>query len=252
MFRRICLAAVAAGLLAGVIVSLIQHFTTTPLILRAEEFERAGLPGTGGAALAADAVVGTGAPAHHDAGHDHGSATVSQADISQAEPAALLERVLFTTLADVLVGMGFALLVVAALAWKGGRNIRGWTGLCCGAAGFVVFTLAPSLGLAPELPGLFAADLAARQLWWFFAAGSAAVGLALLASAERLLLKGLGVIVALVPHVVGAPAPESVGGNVAPELAGQFAATSIAVSAVFWALLGWLSAVFYRRFDESA
>jgi cobalt transporter subunit CbtA len=241
MFRRICLAAVAAGLLAGVIVSLIQHFTTTPLILRAEEFERAGLPGTGGAALAADAVVGTGAPAHHDAGHDHGSATVSQADISQAEPAALLERVLFTTLADVLVGIGFALLVV-----------RGWTGLCCGAAGFVVFTLAPSLGLAPELPGLFAADLAARQLWWFFAAVSAAVGLGLLAFAQRPILKVLGVVVVLVPHVVGAPAPESVGGNVAPELAGQFAATSIAVSAVFWALLGWLSAVFYRRFDESA
>ena len=237
MFRRICLAAVAAGLLAGVIVSLIQHLTTTPLILRAEEFERVGLPGTGLPAVAA--------------GHDHGSATVSQADISQAEPAALLERVLFTTLADVLVGIGFALLVVAALAWKGGRNIRGWTGLCCGAAGFVVFTLAPSLGLAPELPGLFAADLAARQLWWFFAAGSAAVGLGLLAFAQRPILKVLGVVVALVPHVVGAPTPETVGGNVAPELAGQFAATSIAVSALFWALLGWLSAVFYRRFDES-
>ena len=242
MFRRICLAAVAAGLLAGVIVSLIQHFTTTPLILRAEEFERVALPGTGAPAVAA--------------GHDQGSATVSQADISpaeisQAEPAALLERVLFTTLADVLVAIGFALLVVAALAWKGGRNIRGWTGLCCGAAGFVVFTLAPSLGLPPELPGLFGADLAARQLWWVLAAGSAAVGLGLLAFAQRPILKVLGVVVALVPHVVGAPSPETVGGNVAPELAGQFAATSIAVSALFWALLGWLSAVFYRRFDES-
>ena len=247
MFRRICLAAVAAGLLAGALVSLIQHFTTTPLILRAEQFERAGLPGTGGAALAADKVVGTAAPAHHDAGHDHGSATVSQ-----AEQAAPLERIMFTTLADVLVGIGFAFLVVAALALKGGGNVRGWTGLCCGAAGFVVFTLAPSLGLAPELPGLFAADLAARQLWWVFAAGSAAVGLALLAFAQKPLLKVIGVIVALVPHIVGAPAPETVGGNVAPELAGQFAATSIAVSAVFWALLGWLSAVFYRRFDESA
>lgn len=246
MLRRICLAAVAAGLLAGALVSLIQHFTTTPLILRAEQFERAGLPGTGGAALVADAVVGTAAPAHHDAGHDHGSATISQAE------QAPLERILFTTLADVLVGIGFAFLVVAALALKGGRNVRGWTGLCCGAAGFVVFTLAPSLGLAPELPGLFAADLAARQLWWVFAAGSAAVGLALLAFAQRPLLKVVGVIIALVPHVFGAPAPEIVGGNVAPELAGQFAATSIAVSAVFWALLGWLSAVFFRRFDESA
>ena len=79
----------------------------------------------------------------------------------------------------------------------------------------------------------------------------AAVGLGLLAFAQRPILKVLGVVVALVPHVVGAPSPETVGGNVAPELAGQFAATSIAVSALFWALLGWLSAVFYRRFDES-
>jgi cobalt transporter subunit CbtA len=248
MFRRMCLAAVAAGLLAGALVSVVQHFTTTPLILRAEEFERAGLPGTGGHAVVADSEVGPGAPAQRgEAGHDHHSS----AD-SPAEPSAALERVLFTTLADVLVGIGFAFLVVAALAWKEGGHIGAWTGISWGAAGFAVFTLAPALGLPPELPGLFAADLAARQLWWAFAAGSAAVGLGLLTFGRKTVLKVLGVVVALVPHVIGAPSAESVGGSVPPELASQFAATSIVVSAIFWALLGWLSAVFYQRFAETA
>jgi cobalt transporter subunit CbtA len=248
MFRRMCFAAVAAGLLAGALVSAVQHFTTTPLILRAEGVERAGLPATGGHAFAADAGVGSGAPMQHaEAGRDHRSPAESL-----PEPSAAVERVLFTTLANVLVGIGFAFLVVAALAWKGGGNVHAWAGISWGAAGFVVFTLAPALGLPPELPGLLAADLAARQLWWAFAAGSAAMGLGLLAFGRKTALKVLGVVVALVPHVLGAPSPESIGGGVAPELASRFAATSIVVSAIFWALLGWLSAVFYRRFDETA
>jgi cobalt transporter subunit CbtA len=241
-----CLAAVAAGLLAGALISLVQHFTTTPLIIRAETFERAAVR-QGGEHDTAGSGVGSGVAAHHaDTHHHHGSGFVSQ-----AEPAAV-ERLLFTILADVLVGVGSAFLVVAALAWGGEANIRGRTGLAWGAAGFVVFTLAPSLGLPPELPGVFAAELAARQLWWTFAAASAAVGLGLLTFGPKTIFKALGVVVALVPHFVGAPAPEALGGDVAPELAGQFAATSIAVSALFWAVLGWLSAVFYRRFGENA
>lgn len=246
MFRRICLAAIAAGLVAGVLVSLVQHFTTTPLILRAEGFDGASPAGTGVPDVSGGAVAGPGASAHH-AGHHHPSATASQ-----SEPEGGVERIVFTTLADMLVGIGFAFLLVAALAWKGGGDIRPLTGLCWGAAGFVVFTLAPGLGLPPELPGMFAADLAARQLWWVFAAGSAAVGLGLLAFTQHAVLRVLGVAIAVLPHVIGAPGPEEMGGNVAPELAGQFAATTIAVSGLFWGVLGWLSAVFYRRFDESA
>src|SRR6266511_1239773 len=126
------------------------------------------------------------------------------------------------------------------------RFSRAWSSDVCSS------DLAPARGLPPELPGSFAADLAARQLWWAFAAGSAALGLGLLVFGRKTVLKVLGVIVALVPSIVGAPSPESVGGSVPPELASQFAATSIVVSAIFWTLLGWLSAVFYQRFDETA
>ena len=35
-----------------------------------------------------------------------------------------------------------------------------------GLAGFAVFTIAPGLGLPPELPGVPAAPLLSRQIWW--------------------------------------------------------------------------------------
>ena len=42
----------------------------------------------------------------------------------------------------------------------------------------------------------------------------------------------------LLPHFVGAPHPESLGGGVPPELAAQFVAVSLGANALFWAVLG--------------
>ena len=50
-----------------------------------------------------------------------------------------------------------------------------------GFAGFAVFTLAPGLGLPPELPAMPAADLGDRQIWWTATVLATAVGLALIA-----------------------------------------------------------------------
>ena len=117
-----------------------------------------------------------------------------------------------------------------------------------GAGGFVVFTLAPGLGLPPEVPGALTADLAARQLWWVFAVVAAAIGMGLMAFMPRVPWKILGAVVMVVPHVVGAPRPDAIGGPVPPEIAGHFVAASIAVSAIFWVMIGGISAAFYRRF----
>jgi cobalt transporter subunit CbtA len=157
-----------------------------------------------------------------------------------------LERTLFTVLANVIMGVGFALLVVAGMALHG-KPVTTGAGVHWGAAGFVVFTLAPALGLPPEVPGSITADLQARQVWWVSAAAAAALGLGLMVFLEARYWKVLGVIVAAIPHMVGAPHPDSIGGSVPPELAGQFAATSIVVGAIFWVLIGSLSAAFYRR-----
>ncbi|MEQ8964480.1 MAG: CbtA family protein [Azospirillaceae bacterium] len=247
MIQRIFLAAIAAGVLAGVLISGVQAVTTTPIILQAEAYESAAPAdhAAGGAALPAvfaSPQTGLGpnaaTPVHEGHAHDGEAAAWAPADG--------IERALFTTLANLLVGTGFALLVVAGFALHG-RPVTVATGLHWGAAGFAVFTLAPALGLPPEVPGTLAGDLTARQLWWASAVGCAAIGLGLLAFLRHPAARVAGVVVAALPHVVGAPHPTAIGGAVPPELAGQFAASSIVVNAVFWALIGWLAAVFWRR-----
>ena len=42
MFRRIFYTAMVAGILGGAAISVVQHFTTTPIILHAESFEGGG------------------------------------------------------------------------------------------------------------------------------------------------------------------------------------------------------------------
>jgi cobalt transporter subunit CbtA len=77
-------------------------------------------------------------------------------------------------------GIGFALLLVVVSELAGG--IANWRqGAFWGLAGFAVFTLAPGLGLPPELPAMPAADLVSRQVWWIGTVLATAAGLALIA-----------------------------------------------------------------------
>ena len=73
------------------------------------------------------------------------------------------------------VGFGLALLGVMTLV---GVKIDARMGLAFGVAGFIAVALAPALGLPPEIPGSGAAELDARQMWWFFTVGATAIGLA--------------------------------------------------------------------------
>lgn len=244
MVHRIFFAALAAGLLAGALISVVQSVTTTPIILQAEEFEGAGhdhaaqnLPGAGlRLAMASELPLAQAQLTDTDDGHAHDAWA----------PEDGLERTLYTAVANLVAGVGFALLVVAGIALRGTPVTVG-VGVLWGAAGFVVFTLAPALGLAPEVPGSITAGLEARQYWWVFAAAGAALGLGLIVFCEAWYWKLLGGVALAIPHIVGAPQPDSIGGTVPPELAGQFAATSIVVGAIFWVLIGSLAAAFYRR-----
>lgn len=244
MVHRIFFAALAAGLLAGALITAVQSVTTTPIILHAEEFEGAGHD------HAAEGLPAVGlhlaAASESPSGHVHLADTAGGHAGEAWAPEDGLERTLYTALANLIVGVGFALLVVAGMALRG-KPVTVGVGVLWGAAGFVVFTLAPALGLAPEVPGSITAGLEARQYWWVFAASGAALGLGLIVFCQARYWKAFGVIAAAVPHIVGAPHPDSIGGSVPPELAGQFAATSIVVGAIFWVLIGSLSAVFYRR-----
>ncbi len=240
MLRRVLISALFAGLLAGLVTSALQAVTTTPLILQAETFE-SGVPESAAPAAAHD----------HPAPADSSAAAGHVHDEDAWAPTDGIERTFYTTVANVVGGIGFALLLTAGFVLRG-DSVGGRRGLLWGLAGFAAMTLSPSLGLPPEVPGSVAADLASRQVWWLSAVVTAALGLWLLAFGRSILWKVAGVAVLALPHLVGAPHPHGGETGVAPpELAARFAATSIVVSALTWALIGWLSGTVYERLGRT-
>lgn len=231
LFRTILFVAALAGIGAGLVGAAIHLFTTVPLILQAETFE--------GGGEEAPAVVAS--EAHESAAHEHAPGTAAHShDEEEWGPADGLERNGLTVIFTVLTGFGFALLLVAASEVTGG--LTGWhQGLLWGLAGFAAFTLAPGLGLPPELPAMPAADLAARQMWWVATVAATAGGLALLVFGRSPALAVLGVALILAPHAIGAPQPESHESPIPEALHHSFVVASIGASFVFWVLLGGLA-----------
>ena len=228
MFRRVFATALIAGALCGLGISAVQELTTTPLILHAETFEKSG-----------DAAL--------DSGVRFAGRAFAHGDSAAGSPTGGLERALYTTLANVLTGVGFALLLAACFALAG-RPVDGRTGVLWGIAGFATVNLAPALGLPPEVPGTLAAELAARQGWWLLCATATAAGLWAMALRGGAVWAPLGIALLAAPHLIGAPQPERMGGAVPPELAAQFAAASLVTAAIFWCGLGWLSGALWKRF----
>jgi cobalt transporter subunit CbtA len=227
MLRRLLIVSLVAGLAAGALATLVQSALLTPLILEAETYEAGAAP-----AHAHDARM-----AHeHEAGpaHVHEHAGLG------------LERLAYTALANLLAGVGFALLLNAAMTVRG-RPLTMRDGLLWGLAGFAAFALAPALGLPPELPGSAAAEIVARQLWWLAAAAATAGGLALAAFGRSAAFVAGGLALIVLPHLVGAPEPERSGGAAPPELAAHFAVLSLAAAALFWAALGGVSGLLRER-----
>src|SRR5215469_7920519 len=114
MFRRIFATALIAGAAAGLLAFALQRVELIPLIARAEVYEA--------------------------------TTTVGHREIATPSAWMLppgLERAGYTIIADLLVGVGFALLLTAAvaLAENAGHSVSAWRGALWGAAGFGIFVL---------------------------------------------------------------------------------------------------------------
>lgn len=221
MTGRILSGALIAGLAAGFLAALLNLWTLTPLILEAETFE--------------------GAAHVHEDGTEHAHA-------EEAAPAGL-SRSLGTVATTLVAYAGFALVLGAgmAAAARNGHVVNARTGALWGLAGFAALHLAPAAGLPPELPGMDAADLGARQSWWALCVGLTALGLAALAFGRSLPWLALGAALILLPHALGAPQPPSHESLVPPGLAAAFATRSLAVAVLSWAVLGALAGALAER-----
>lgn len=210
MLRYILVAALMAGIMSGTLLTAIQQIQVTPLIMAAETFESV------------------------HSGHTHAADQNSQ-------------RLLLSLFANILTGIGFALLIVSAITFSGHQGWR--KGLLWGLAGFIIFFAAPSLGLQPKLPGTSSAPLLNQQLWWLATAAATATGIAMLIFSRPHFYKGIGLLLLIIPHLVGAPLPELAYSSAPEVLTQKFILATITANAAFWLILGTLSGYFLRQFD---
>jgi cobalt transporter subunit CbtA len=241
--RMFLTVALLAGIGAGVVNWGIHMFGTTPLILDAEVYENAGATAEPAPAAATEAEA---------TGHSHdATATEHHHDAEAWAPADGLERNLFTLGADIVTGVGFALLLTAAIVLFGkGADWR--RGLLWGLAGFACFSLAPAFGLPPELPGTEAAPLLERQLWWIGTVIATAGGLFAAARLRNVYGYAIAVVLIALPHIIGAPRPETPGALAPEELEHKFILVAIATSLAFWLVLGVLTGAFFKRYANEA
>jgi len=221
MFSKFLTSALFAGAVAGLLAGLLQLSFVQPVLLHAELYESGELLHFGADPVTAHPVL-----PGFDAVRDGLS-------------------LIFT----MLTYTGYALITLAVMSLAEGRGaqIDGRTGMIWGIAGFVTFHLAPAFTLAPEVPGVAAAEVGARQIWWFATVAAAGVALWLLAFTRKRAVWGLAIVLLAAPHLIGAPEPDSFSGTVPPEIAALFADRALGVGLAAWVLLGAFAGYFWQR-----
>ena len=217
-FRELVTAALWTGLLAGLLLTAVQQIQVIPTLLQAEVYEE-----NAAAAVVADTHE------HHDWQPENG-----------------WERTFFTAVANISLGVGFALLIGSVMCLRG-RPSSWRIGLLWGLAGYLSFFVAPSLGLPPEVPGTTAAKLADRQSWWLITVLDTGFGLSLLAFAKTKTYKFFGAVLLAAPHLISAPQPEVHSSAAPAELAQSFIVATVFANAVFWLAIGGLMGRFYKK-----
>ncbi len=227
MIGRLVLAALIAGMAAGLIYGGVQHVRTTPLILAAEVFETAPVA------------------------HTHAAGTPEQHEhtVGESAPDNGWRRTLETTLSSVITGAGFAIFL-AGVSLLTGFPITPKNGLIWGLCGFLAVTVAPSAGLSPELPGMPVGDLVSRQIWWVATIIVTGAGIFLIAAKRELAWLAAAVVLIALPHIIGAPQPLTHETAVPAGLAASFVANTIAASAVLWCLIGLFLGIALQKFGK--
>jgi cobalt transporter subunit CbtA len=227
MFKNIFVSAVVCGAIAGVLATAMQMLLVTPLLMEAELFE-------------------TGQSTHFII---DGSPESPMKHVNIWEDPYRHLMTLFFNLVT-FTGFGFILIAAMALFQKRGFSLSKAEGIVAGVSGFIVFQLAPSVGLPPELPGTISVAVGLKQAWWIITILSTTVGILLLFLGKYKVVSGAGIIFIIIPHLIGHPKLETYFGVAPPELAAEFASRALAVSLVTWIILGVISSQFWKYLEK--
>lgn len=221
MFTKIITTALFAGFIVGIVSAILQLIFIQPILLHAELYE-------------------TGSLTHFG---ENNSKKVHQKlpfDFQRNGLSILFSALIYT---------GYAIILVSILAYASSLSLKtdNLRSILFGISGFFAVQLAPAFGLPPELPGAAAAEVVPRQVWWYFCVFATIIGIWMISFGDKILYVSIGIIVILIPHLIGAPEPEFFVGPTPPELASHFASRTLALGAVSWIFLGYLSGYFWRK-----
>jgi cobalt transporter subunit CbtA len=254
LFQRLIWAALAVAVVVGSLQTGVQRWQAAPLILAAEVYEE----------QKAEAPAPVAAPAAH--AHAEGTAphTHEHGTAKEWEPANGAERIGWTWVANILHAFSMARLLFAVMGvwlYQRGAAVASLrvAGLVA-AAGWLSFHLWPSLGLHAEVPGMEAAPLQARQVWWVLAMASAAGACAVAGFARASWRWLVAAALLALPFVVGAPKLQGdVLAGFGPEahaaleqLGTQFIWATTWVSLSFWVSMGLAGGWAFQRWVRPA
>lgn len=260
ILQRLIWSGLAVALAVGTVQTGVQRFQAAPLILAAEVYEEQRAEVVEAPALITaqgDTVAAPAQAAGVEEAHEHDAA-------QEWEPEDGAERIGWTWVANVLHAFSMAILVLAVMGvWLYQRGTAASSmrvGGLVAAAGWLSFYFWPSLGLPAEVPGMDAAPLHGRQLWWVLAWGCALAACGVVAFARAGWRWFVAAALLAVPFVVGAPhlqgdhlagyGPEA--RAALEQLGQQFIWATAWVSLTFWVFIGLASGWVFQRWVRPA
>ena len=222
-FRTLVLSAFFIAIVAGLVFSAYQALIITPIIVNSEVYEVA-------------------------------EPVSNQPEVIEAwVPEDGLERHSWSFATNFLLCFAYALILLSAMTIKSSVNTI--KGLFWGGAAYLSIFVAPALGLPPEIPGMEAAHLEGRQAWWIFTVIITLLALWLIAF-QSPINKVIGIVLIVIPHIIGAPQPEIHGfantdvkviEALTPLWHDFILQTSIA-NALLWFVIGGLSGYLVKKY----
>jgi cobalt transporter subunit CbtA len=205
MLGKIILSTIIAGLLAGLVLAILQYVRLEGLIVTAETFEHGG------------------------------------------EPAI---RNLLTRIAPpLLTGAGFAILMLG-VSMLSNIAITKQNGLVWGMCGFIAVSLAPAIGLPPQLPGMPEIDLHTRQIWWLATILVTAFAIYLWVKAKDFRWQIAAVMIAIAPQFFAPHHTANTESNLPASLVAEFVSSSLAANLAMWLAIGFFASIALDKYQK--